>query len=327
MNDIKVSVIIPCRNEEKYIRSCIESIKEQDYPKDLMEVIVVDGASEDKTVDILSKYSWIKVLHNRYRKVPYAMNQAIKVAQGDYIIRMDAHSTFPNNYISILIRRAIEFKSDNIGTLCFTDVKSKTETALAIKEVLSNKFGVGNSLFRVGCKEPTIVDTVPFGCFKKDVFEKYGLYDEKLDRNQDIELNKRITEGGGLIYLIPEIHCTYYARDKFMDFCRSNYGNGFWNILTVFFTGKISSLSIRHFIPVLFLLSLILPLLFMVLLPEIGYLSLLSFIIYFIFIATISLKLTLKKNLSFFYLVISFLGLHISYGIGSLFALFKLIKL
>lgn len=92
---------------------------------------------------------------------------------------------------------------DNVGAACKTDVLNKNQKTLAIKEVLSNRFGVGNSTFRLGVEKVMEVDTVPFGCWRKEVFDKYGYYDERLIRNQDIELNKRIVRGGiSVLFLI-----------------------------------------------------------------------------------------------------------------------------
>ena len=131
-----------------------------------------------------------------------------------------------------------------MGTVCKTDVLNKTPKTLAIREVLGNKFGVGNSTFRTGITEEQDVDTVPFGCWRREVFEKYGLYDVRLVRNQDIELNKRIKRGGGKIYILPDTYCTYLARETWSALAKNNYGNGKWNILTVWYTKMFSSLSI-----------------------------------------------------------------------------------
>ena len=100
--------------------------------------------------------------------------------------------------------------------------------------------------------EITEVDTVPFGCYRKEVFTKYGLYNTKLVRNQDIELNKRIKRGGGKIYLIPDTYCVYYAREKYREIIKNNYLNGKWSILTVYITKTFNSLSVRHFVPMIF---------------------------------------------------------------------------
>ncbi len=323
-----LSVIVPIYNEEKYIERCIQSILDQDYPKDDLEVLFVDGMSNDKTRSIVSSYSkkypFIFLLDNPNRIVPYAMNIGIKASKGDIIMRLDAHSFYEKDYFSVLTKRLIELDADNVGVVCKTDVLNKTPKTLAIREVLSNKFGVGNSTFRTGVSEVKEVDTVPFGCWRRDVFEKYGLFDVRLVRNQDIELSKRIINGGGKIYIVPDTYCTYLARETYRGIAKNNFGNGKWNILTIFYTKKFSSLSLRHFVPLLFVLSLIIPPFLSIFWFPFIWLSIVSLGLYCGMLGVISLKLSINKHLNFFYLIWSFMVLHLSYGFGSLVGILKL---
>ena len=323
-----LSVVCPIYNEEKYIAKCINSLLQQDYPKDDLEILFVDGMSKDNTRSIVlkfsAKYSFIKLLDNPNKIVPYAMNIGIKAAKGDVIMRLDAHATYENNYFSTLVKSLRLLNADNVGTVCKTDVLNKTPKTLAIREVLSNKFGVGNSTFRTGITEVQEVDTVPFGCWRREVFDKYGLYDVRLVRNQDIELNKRIKHGGGKIYIVPDSYCTYLARETFKGISKNNYGNGKWNILTVFYTKQFKSLSLRHFIPLIFLLSLLVPTLLSFLYFPFIYVSLASLAAYVLALGSISMKLAVTKKLNFFYLLSSFIILHLSYGWGSLVGILKL---
>lgn len=323
-----LSVVCPIYNEEKYIAKCIDSILAQDYPKDDLEVIFVDGMSTDRTREIVAeytaKYPFIRLIDNPERIVPPAMNKGILASKGDVIMRLDAHSTYASNYFSVLVKALDDYGADNVGAVCRTDVLNKTPKALAIKEVLSNKFGVGNSAFRTGVNKVMEVDTVPFGCWRRDVFDKYGLYDVRLVRNQDIELNKRILRGGGKILIVPDTYCTYLARENYKALAKNNFGNGKWNILTVFYTKQFDSLSIRHFIPLAFVLSLILPLLCSVIYWPIAFVALLSLLAYLGLVGAISAKLSISKNLNFRYLIASFIVLHVSYGWGSLVGLLSL---
>lgn len=323
-----LSVIVPIYNEEKYIAKCLDSILEQDYPKEDMELLLCDGMSKDRTREIIAgyqkKYSWIQLLDNPERIAPCAMNVGIKAAKGDVIMRLDAHASYENNYFSSLVNALDEYGADNVGAVCRTDVLNKTPKTLAIREVLSNKFGVGNSTFRTGIKGVQEVETVPFGCWKREVFDKYGMYDTRLVRNQDIELNKRIIRGGGKIIIIPDTYCTYLARETYKALSKNNFGNGKWNILTVFYTREIKSLSIRHFVPLCFVLGLILPLIAGIFWHPALWLSLAVALMYIIALGTVSLKLAITKKLNFFYLLISFIVLHVSYGFGSLVALLTL---
>lgn len=328
---MKLSVICPIYNEEKYIVAFLDSVLQQDFSRDDMEVLLVDGMSRDKTRLIISqyieKYPFLRLLDNPERTAPCAMNVGIQEANGDVIIRLDAHALYPSNYFSTLVFKLYELNADNIGCILNTDVLNKTPKPLAIREVLSNRFGVGNSSFRTGVTSACEVDTVPFGCWRREVFQKYGLYDKRLVRNQDIELNKRIKRGGGHIFIIPDISCTYLARETFKALAKNNYGNGKWNILTVYYTKYFSSLSVRHFIPLAFVLSLLLPIVLMLLNVWFGVLSLMALGAYLMTLSCVSFTIWKTKRLNVFYLLMSFLTLHLSYGWGSLIGIFKVVGL
>lgn len=325
-----LSVICPVYNEAKYIDVCIQSILLQDYPKEKLEVIFVDGMSDDGTRGIIgdyaTKYPFIHLVNNVKRIVPIAMNIGIKAARGDVIMRLDAHAQYPINYFSVLVKKLFELNADNVGAACRTDVLNRNSKTLAIKEVLSNRFGVGNSTFRLGVDKAVNVDTVPFGCWRREVFEKYGYYDERLIRNQDIELNKRIIRGGGLIFIVPDTYCTYLARETFKDLIKNNSSNGKWNILTVYYTKQFRSLSVRHFVPLAFIFSLLLPAMLSVFYTPLGLVAILSLLIYVLCIFAICISLSLNKELNFYYLFSSFIVLHLSYGWGSFIGLLSVIN-
>ena len=323
-----LSVICPIYNEEKYIAQFLDSLLTQDYSKDDLEILLVDGMSKDKTRDIvagyIAKYPFIRLIDNPDKIVPYAMNRGINAAKGDIIMRLDAHASYQPDYFSVLVNGLKRLNADNVGTVCKTDVLNKTPKTLAIREILGNKFGVGNSTFRTGIDKEQEVETVPFGCWRKEVFEKYGKYDVRLVRNQDIELNKRIIRGGGKIYILPDTYCTYLARETWKALAKNNYGNGKWNILTVYYTKMFSSLSLRHFIPLLFVLSLIIPLLIALLWWPFALVSAVSLFAYTGLLSVVGIKLAVTKKLNFFCLLITFFVLHLSYGCGSLVGILSL---
>jgi len=324
-----ISIIVPTYNEEKYISSCLDSILKSDYDNKKIEIFVVDGMSEDSTRKTVQeyhhKYSFIHVIENRQRYTPVGMNLGIEASKGEFVFILSAHAEYEANYFVKLVENIEILNADCVGGVLLTDVKNKNSKSSSIKEVLMHKFGVGNAIFRTGCDEVTQVDTVAFGCYRKSVFSTYGLFDEKLIRNQDIELNKRIINAGGKIYLIPEVQCTYYARENFTDLAKNQYQNGFWNMLTAYYTKTLDSLSIRHFIPLLFVLSLLVPLCLGLIIPKIVWLTVFSLVSYLSLVIIISFRLKNNVN-SIIYLILSFLTLHFSYGVGSLMGIFNVIK-
>ncbi len=326
MNE-KISIIIPVFNEEKYIEDCIKSVINFKYPKEFLEIIFVDGNSDDDTVKIIKKYvendGFIKVIFNEKKIVPISMNLGIKEANGDYICRIDAHAKYPEDYIFKLLKWSKKLNADNVGGVCFTDVKSNTYTARAIKFVMSDKFGVGNSLFRIGTNKPIEVDTVPFGFYKREVFNKIGLYDERLVRVQDLELNKRLKKNNGKIFLIPDVECTYFPRENLKSIYKNRFQTGRWVILASYLTNSLKSISIRHLVPLIFSLSIILSLVLAGF--HVFFLFFCFFLLVFYSILLFTRALVIKK---FFILsiniLIAYFVVHFSYGLGSLKAIFEI---
>jgi len=325
----KISIVIPCLNEEKYIAMCLDSLVIFDYDKLEIEILIVDGLSSDKTREIvrtyIEKYHFIKLLDNPNKIAPIAMNIGINMSKGKYIFIISAHAQYNTNYFTALRENIDKLDADCVGGVLITKVKNKNKKSSSIKEVLMHKFGVGNASFRVGTERIKPVDTVAFGCYRRSTFDKYGMFNEKLIRNQDIELNKRIVNAGGKIYLIPNVKCTYYARENFIELIKNQYKNGFWNILTAYYTKTLSALSLRHFIPLLFILSLLIPFIVSFFFPKVVWLAIFSLVNYFSLVIIISLRLKNSSN-SLIYLIGSFLTLHFSYGIGSLMGIFTIIK-
>lgn len=319
---MRLTLICPFYNEEKYIPLLLDCIGQQDFSKDEWEVLFVDGQSQDGSRTLVENFvcghSYSMVLDNPHRIVSWAVNIGVKAAQGEYIMRWDAHAWYPKDYCSTLVRLCKELDADNVGCACRTQVLHETGKSRAIMQVLSHPMGVGNSQFRLGVSALQKSDTVPLGCFPRRTFERFGEYDTRLVRNQDIEFNHRIVTSGGSIYLTPDTYFIYYARETWGALAQNNYNNGKWNILTVYHTRMFSSLSVRHFIPLLFVLSLIVPMLFALQWWPFILVSAASLLAYTALISAVSLKLTVTKHLNFFYLLTTFFVLHLSYGWGSL---------
>jgi hypothetical protein len=324
-----LSVICPIYNEEKYIAQCIESLLLQDYPQNDLEILFVDGMSTDKTRGIIAsytkKYPFIKMLDNPKKIVPYAMNTGIKASKGEIIIRLDGHVEYPTNYFSALVKNLKELDADNVGALCETLPCGPSSKEQAIAEALSSSFGMGNSYFRIGCNEVRQVDTVPFGCFKREVFDKVGLYDNELIRNQDDELNGRIIKNGGKIYLIPSIVTKYYARDKISKVRKMFYQYGLYKPLVNKKLG--APATIRQFFPLVFVLGLFFGAILSCLSLIIAVMYLSVVILYLLlacFFTFKSVKKTGRVGL-FRYQPFIYLTVHVSYGWGYLVGIYKIL--
>lgn len=313
LNSTLVSVIIPCRDEEKFIEKCLNSIIVQDFPKEKLEILVVEGRSEDKTREIIEKYarqySFIKILDNPQKITSSALNIGIKQARGEIIIRMDAHAIYPREYISKCLKYLDEYKADNVGGLWITVPGDNNFIWKAIALSLSHPFGAGNAYYRTaGAREPEWVDTVPFGCYRKEIFKKIGFFNENLKRSQDMEFNLRLKRAGGKILLVPDIVSYYYPKSNLRDFFLHNFEDGIWAIYPLKFV-KIP-LRLRHYLPLIFIL----------LLP-------LSIWPYILISLYFSAKIAFRERdvRYFFVMPVAFATRHFGYGIGSLWGLIKLL--
>jgi glycosyltransferase involved in cell wall biosynthesis len=232
-----VSVIIPCRNEADWIEKCLMSIDANDFPKERLEVLVVDGMSDDGTRPIVETFAlshpWARLLDNSRKITPAALNVGIAAAKGDIVMRVDAHYEYPPHYISRLVRHLRQSGADNVGGIVEMGPANDTVIARAIAVAVCHPFGVGNAYYRIGVSEPRWVDTVPFGCYRRDVFDRIGLFDEELVRNQDIEFNLRLRRAGGSILLAPDVVLHGHARDSLRKMAKMYYQYGYFNPLVI----------------------------------------------------------------------------------------------
>lgn len=254
-----ISVVIPCRNEADFIGQALDSILESNYPKERFEVLVVDGMSEDETPAVIEEYSRrhpnIRRLDNPAKETAPALNLGILNAKGKIIIRLDAHARVDKTYISRCVESLRQSGADNVGGNMRTLPRTDGLLARAIAHSISHPFGVGNSYFRTQSKEPKWVDTVFGGCYRREVFDRIGLFNEKLTNSQDIEFNLRLKKAGGRTLLLPSIVSYYYARSEFIPFCKHNLRNGAWAIIPILFS-SVMPLSWRHLVPLAFVLGL-----------------------------------------------------------------------
>ena len=320
-----LSVICPIYNEEKHIEACIQSVVAQDYPKDDLEVLFVDGMSGDRTRTIVEnycrEYPFIRLLDNPQRIVPTGLNIGIRAAQGDIILRLDAHAKYPTDYFSLLVKRLQETDADNVGGVCRTLPASDTPVCRAIANAMSSPFGMGNSHFRIGTDKEMWVDTVPFGCFHRELFDKIGLFDEELVRNQDDEFNGRIIQNGGKILLLPQVVTDYFARDSIRKTGKMFYQYGLFKPLVNKKLGKPA--TIRQFFPPLFFAGVIAGAVLSTLFPIIRWIYFAVLILYILSGIYFGLKQPCRWP-DILWMPVVFATIHLSYGCGYWVGFFKL---
>ena len=253
-----VSVIMPIRNEAGFIERAIKSVLDNDYPAEKVEILVVDGMSDDgtrRTVERLSEGDGrVRMLDNPKRIVPAAMNIGIKAARGDLFIRVDGHAKIPADFVT----KSVECLQDHPDAWV---VGGHIETVAddymprAIASAMRSPVGVGDSRFRLGDYEGW-VDTLAFGTHHKWIVERIGYFDEELVRNQDDEFNLRIILAGGKIWMSRSIQSTYFSRGSLCKLWRQYFQYGFWRIRTLQKHKRPAAL--RQLAPLLLVLSMLL---------------------------------------------------------------------
>ena len=232
-----VSVVIPCRNEASFIGRCLDSVLVSEYPANLLEVIVADGMSRDGTRECVAAYtardSRVRLIDNPAGVTPVALNRAIGVARGGVIVRLDARAEIAPEYIARAVESLDSGEADCVGGAMRTLTEGSGKFAEAIRIALTHPFGVGNSHFRTGsCSDqPRWVDAVYGACWHREVFDRLGWFNERLERSQDIEFSTRLRRAGGKILVSPEMQINYYVHGSLRDFWRRNWSNGVWAVL------------------------------------------------------------------------------------------------
>lgn len=247
-----VSVIMPVRNEAGFIRRSLGAVLAQDYPHDRMEVLVVDGMSDDGTRQIVREMAdgrtapSIRLLDNPARIVPTALNIGLRQARGAVIVRVDGHCEIAPDYVRKCVEALGETGADNVGGVWETIAETPAARAIAVAQ--SSPFGIGNVAYRTRRPTPGYVDTVPFGAYRREVFERIGGFDERLVRHQDYEFNVRLRQAGGKIYYTPAIQARYYARNSFRKLARQYWEYGFWKAFVTLENPRV--LALRHLAPI-----------------------------------------------------------------------------
>jgi glycosyltransferase involved in cell wall biosynthesis len=224
-----VSVAMPCLDEERFIEACIRSVQAQDYPAERIEILVADGGSRDATLAILGRLAAedprIRVLDNPERLQTVAMNRMIRAARGEVVARMDVHCEYAPSYLRKCVETLAATGADNVGGAQRARAGSRFQRALVA--ALESSLGMGGAAYRSAAREGE-VDTVFLGAFRREVFERVGLFDPGAVTNEDAELNQRLLDAGGRIWLSPEIEVHYHPRESWPALARQyfRYGMG-----------------------------------------------------------------------------------------------------
>jgi len=328
---ISVSIIVPCYNEEATIYMLLESIYQQTFPHAQMEVVIADGMSSDRTRQEIVRFQQdypdlrVRLVDNPQRIIPAALNRAIQAAQGEYLVRLDAHcKPFPD-YVKRCLEDLAAERGDNVGGVW--DIRPWTKpgasaswVARGIATAAAHPLGAGDAQYRYTTK-PQVVDTVPFGSFRRQLFDALGGFNENLLTNEDYEFNQRLRQAGGVIWLNPEIRSIYYARPTLKSLARQYWRYGYWKGRMLLLYPK--SLRWRQALPPGFVLSLLFLLAFAPFWQAARWLLMAQISLYLLVLLAAGLKMAIQKK--DFPLMVSFplaiMCMHLPWGAGLLFSL------
>jgi glycosyltransferase involved in cell wall biosynthesis len=315
----RVSVVIPMRNEAAHIGKCIDSVLAQDYPADRLEIIIVDGDSDDRSAEVLAAYGTrLRVLHNPSRIVPTAMNIGIRDAGGEIIARVDAHTLLAADYIRTGVETLQRTGADNVGGPMHAVGGGRFGDAVA--RAMASRFGIG-AYFHFATEDRE-VDTVYMGMYPRAVFERIGLFDEELVRNQDDELNYRLRKAGGRIFITTRMRSRYQNRQSLKTLARQFFQYGLWKIRVL--QKHPRQMSLRQFVPPLFVLSLVVSGLLVPWLRPARWLWVAIIAGYASALAAVSAGVARRHRWrDLLLLVVAFATMHVSWGSGFLFGLLR----
>jgi glycosyltransferase involved in cell wall biosynthesis len=256
----KVSVIVPCYNEQATIRLLLDALRKQTFPCANMEVVIADGLSTDGTREAIAAFQAdfpdlsVRVIDNTLRTIPSGVNRAIEASRGGIILRLDAHSKPFPDYVENCVKALEEGQGDNVGGVWEIQPGADTWIAKSIAVAAAHPLGVGDALYR-HARYAAEVDTVPFGSFKRELISRIGFFDESLLTNEDYEFNARIRKAGGRIWLDPSIRSVYFARSTLQELARQYWRYGYWKWRML--RRYPDTLRWRQALPPLFVLSLL----------------------------------------------------------------------
>ncbi len=319
-SSIAVSVIVPMYNEERRIGECLDSILENDSDRSQFEVLVVDGCSTDASRQIAMQYAAgcgnVRVLDNPAKIVSAALNIGIRNARGEVIIIMGAHAEYSRTYISACLQELNASGADVVGGILETRPGGQTIIARAIALMSQHPFGVGGSAFRTR-QQSGYADTVPYGAYRREVFEKVGMFNESLVRNQDFEFNARICAAGGKLFLSKEINSAYYNVANLRSLARQAFNNGNW-LPRMWFSSP-QSLRLRHAVPAAFVGGLLASFILGLVLKSFLIMAAVVYAFYALAVTITAGSIARRHGIGLLLpLIAAFFVHHIAYGLGTL---------
>ena len=319
----KVSIIVPCYNEQLTIRLLLDAIYGQNFALEEMEVIIADGMSTDDTRQEIIAFQeehpdlMIRIVDNPQRIIPAALNRALEASVGEFIVRLDAHSMPDEMYVAHSVAGLEDGLGDNVGGVWDIQPGVAGWVAESIAVAAAHPLGVGGALYRYATTAAE-VDTVPFGAFRRSLLDEVGMFDETLLTNEDYEFNTRIRLNGGKIWLNPQIHSVYFARETFAKLARQYFRYGFWKWRML--KRYPDTLRWRQALPPVFVASLIVLGIAAVFWPLAGILLGLELLAYFaiLVLGTVSLAMKRKKTYLLAGVPLAIAVMHVCWGSGFL---------
>lgn len=323
-----VSIIVPCYNEKATIRELLNGIYNQTYPRSKIAVIIADGMSIDGTRQEIKEFQTehpdlsIRIVDNIHQTIPSGLNQAVKVSPGEFIIRLDAHSAPSEDYVEKCVKALQTGLGDNVGGVWQIRPGDKSWQARAIAASASHPLGVGDARYRIG-GDAQSVETVPFGAYRRSIFDQIGYYDETLLTNEDYEFNVRIRQAGGTVWFDPSIQSVYYARPNLISLAAQYWRYGFWKARMIRRHPK--TLRWRQLLPPLFVISLIILGLFSIVYPAALWVLVLELGLYGVVLLIAGIQLVVKKRdiIMIFGVPLAIATMHITWGVAFLWSLMK----
>ncbi|MCI0552024.1 MAG: glycosyltransferase family 2 protein [Anaerolineae bacterium] len=252
-----VTVIMPIRNEQRWIKRSLSSVLSQDYPFDRLEILVADGMSNDETRHIVREIARhdqrVRLIDNQARIMATGFNAALALSRGDVIVMLGGHAELSQNYMRTCARILKLKKADCVGGTLETACETRKSAAISL--AMSSPFGVGNATFRIGATKETYVDTVAFGAYAREIVARAGPLDEEFVRNQDDEYNYRLRKLGARILLVPDIRCRYYSRTSLRSLWRQYFQYGYWKVRVM--QKHPHQIRWRQFVPTAFIMTLL----------------------------------------------------------------------